>query len=129
MTEWPTITRELEEQLEVLRYLARDPRCRSIYGLSAFKEVDKDFDRILKMKRLGKELKPGSYKRLTIAHRNHGTDAWEIRISASRSQVIINKDNWKSFCYWVERLRNYAPNSAGMLMEKYPHVRVETWKP
>lgn len=125
--EWPTITNEFQEQLEVLRYLARDEKVRSVWSHKPFIEVRKDFERILKMKGLGRELRPGSYKRLTVSHRNHGTDAWEIRLSADRMVVTINKDNWKSFQYWVRSLESYAPNSAMSLMDKYPHVKVKTW--
>lgn len=124
---WPTISKEFQEQLEVLRYLARDKKYRGVWTHKAFIETRKDFDRIIKMKGLGRELRPGSYKKIAVSHHNYGTDAWEIRLSASRSHVVLNKDNWESFTYWVRSLEHYAPSSAVTLMEKYPNVRIKTW--
>jgi len=107
--------------------MCRDQKHRSVYTSKAFTDTHKDFERLIKMKGLGREIKPGSYKRLTVSHLNHGTDSWEIRIHTERSFVSLNKDNWKSFTYWVKSLMYYAPSSAVALMEKYPHVKVNTW--
>lgn len=122
--DWPTLSKELQEQLEVVRYLGRDQKHRSIWSDGPFKDTDKDFKRIIKMKRQGKEIKPASYKRLTVSHHNYGTDTWEIRISAERASVSINKENWVEFCHWVNVLMYYAPCSAAELMRTYPNVRV-----
>lgn len=124
MSTWPTISKQLEEQLDLVRYLSRDKKHRSIWENKPFTDVHKDFCRIIKMKSLGRELKPASYKRLTIKHLNHGTDAWEIRLYTERTYVSINKDNWGEFNYYVRYLMHYAPNSAMAFMRKYPHVRI-----
>lgn len=121
---YPTIGKELREKLEVIRYLARDEKYETIRTDKLFREVSKDFKRILKMRALGRELKQSSYKRLMVSHLRYGTDAWEIRISASRSTVGINSTNWAEFKYWVERLESYAPNSPRAMMEYYPHIKV-----
>lgn len=125
--EYPTITKEFHEQLDILRYLARDKKASGFLAHVPFIEVRKDFERMVKLKGLGRELKPGSYKRLTLSHLRHGEDNWEIRVSADRLCVKLNKDNWKSFVYWVRSLQAYAPDSAAALMHKYPHVKVKTW--
>lgn len=123
--EWPTITKEFQEQLEVLRYLARDTKKGTWkFDNAPFKEVRKDLDRIIKMKGLGRELKPSSYKRIAVTHLNYGTDAWEIRLAASRSHVVLNKENWRSFCYWVRSLEYCAPNTPCGLKREYPHLNI-----
>lgn len=128
MSNWPTISKELNELLDVVRYASRDKRCRSIYAHKPFVDTDKDFQRIVKMKKLGRKLCPNSYKRLHVLHINYGTDAWKIRISSDRSSLTIDKDNWGSFEYWVQSLMRYAPTSAAYLMQKYPHVRAGNGK-
>lgn len=120
---WPTISKELNELLDAMRYACRNKRCYSIYTHKAFTDTDKDFRRIVKMRWLGRKLCPSSYKRLNVLHVNYGTDAWEIRISSDRSTVTIDKDNWESFEYWVQSLMVHAPWSASSLRQKYPNVR------
>lgn len=124
MIKWPTISKQLEEQLDLIRYLGRDEKHRSVWEHRPFIDVHKDFCRIIKMRGLGRELKPASYKKLKLKHLNHGTDAWEIRLYTDRSYVSINKDNWAEFNYYVRSLMHYAPSSAASFMAKYPHVRL-----
>lgn len=121
---YPTITEKFQEQLDILRYLARDKKCPDTWPHKPFGIIDKDFERIIKMKGLGKELRPNSYKSLKLSHHNHGSDNWEIRLSAERMIVRLNRENWVSFQYWVRSLRSFAPNRAETLVRKYPHVRV-----
>lgn len=121
---WPTIDKQFEEQLDLVRYLGRDEKHRSVWEHKPFIDVNKDFCRIVKMKRLGRELKPSSYKKLKLKHLNYGTDAWEIRLYTDHTHFSINKDNWASFEYYVRSLIHYAPNSAASMMAKYPHMRL-----
>lgn len=121
---YPKMDTAFCEQLDVIRYIARDKK--SLMGMfpkRVFAETDRDFKRIVKMVRAGKELCPGSYKRITVSHWKYGTDDWSIRISASLSWVTVNKYNWEEFSYWVERyMPFYSPDSAAGLMDMYPHI-------
>lgn len=124
MANFPTCSQPLLEQLEVLRYMSRDKKAFGIYSDRPYRELTKDFERVVKLRNLGRELKPGSYKFLKLTHLNHGTDSWKILFHMERSSVTINKDNWSEFCYYVRSLMAYSPNSASTLMHKYPHVRL-----
>lgn len=122
MSNFPTCSQPLLEQLEVLRYMSRDKKHRSVYSDGPFKETRKDFERVVKLRNQGKELKPGSYKFLKLTHLNHGAGNWKILLHMERSSVTINKDNWGEFCYYVRSLMSYSPNSRVGLEQKYPHV-------
>lgn len=125
---WEYPPKEMLEQLDVLRFVAAksNKKFSCLPGM-VLKEVDKDFDRIINMLRLGRELRPGSYKHLAVTHKGHGTDAWEVHIAAGiGSKFILNSENYNKFRQWMNSPSYYEhrPCSEHGLKRKYPHIRI-----
>jgi hypothetical protein len=96
----------LHETLSIIRIMACDNKKKRLRTRDVkMREVDKEFERIVKTVRLGKPIAKSGYMYLKITEKHEGEHGWELHIQALNthgSKVIINQSNWNDFKNWVQ---------------------------
>lgn len=115
----------LHETLSIIRIMACDNKKRRRTRDIKMREVDKEFERIIKTVRLGNPIAKTGYNYLKVTEKREGEHGWELHIQALNthgSKVILNQSNWKDFKDWVQGYGwNYAvkPNTMEQWKKKY----------
>lgn len=93
------------ETLNIIRIMACDNKRRRRPRDIKMREVDKEFERIIKTVCLGKPIAKTGYNYLKTTEKHKGEYGWELHIQALNthgSKVIINRSNWDDFKNWVK---------------------------
>lgn len=94
----------LHETLSIIRIMACDNKNRRRLRDIKMREVDNEFDRIIKTVRLGKPIAK-KYMYLKVTEKHEGEHGWELHIQALNthgSKVILNQANWQEFKNWAQ---------------------------
>lgn len=106
---------KLIEQLDIIRIVSRDAVKRNRMEHIKTREIDDEFNKLIKTVRAGKPLPKSGYQYLKYKEYDKGTDLWRIIIATKNgSRVILDKGNWEEFCRWVKGgwyLGHYRPNT------------------
>ena len=95
----------LHETLSIIRIMACDNKRRCRTRDIKMREVDKEFERIIKTVRLGKPIAKTGYNYLKVIEKHEGEHGWELHIQGLNthgSKVIVNRGNWDEFKNWVQ---------------------------